>query len=41
MEEDGEGVCLDGVVEGVEDAELELIPAGGSGGDGAGDGEPA
>ena len=41
VEEDGEGVDLDGVGEGVERAEMNLIPAGDQSADGAGDGDPA
>ncbi len=41
VEEDGEGVDLDGAEEGVDGSKAELIPAGEAGGEGAEDGEPA
>src|SRR5262245_27781180 len=41
MEEDGEGVNLNGAEEGVDGAEAELIPAGEAGDEGSENGQPA
>ncbi len=41
MEEDREGVDLDGAEEGVDSAELELVGAREASGSGSGDGDPA